>query len=355
MSNVSEKALPNYKAVPLRSESIRVAVIQSAVKPVDGKNPKPGVLRNAEHLCWLVDRAQRRFGVASSHDLIAFTEFPITSYDESWDRADCLRVAIEIPGEETELLGQKAKQHNCYIAFGSWARHADWPGHFVSTGVVVGPSGDVVAALWKVRNARGGSRGTNRGALPQEMFATSVYDVLDQYVEMYGWDAVWPVARLDIGNIAMQAWRREPEIARAMAIMGTEILIKTAGGGGGDPFFRVDLQDHCLTNDFYGLYCTQAVSFDDEFIEDYGAGLSAIVDNQGRIIAETSSHHETVVSAAIPIGAFRRRHSIPHVCKDLYRGIWAEYEAKYPANTYLEHVPSDSFDSGRQVMDSICW
>ena len=49
------------------------------------------------------------------------------------------------------------------------------------------------------------------------LLSSTVYDVLDRYVEMYGWDAVLPVVRTDIGNISMtsatnrnNAWSSPP-------------------------------------------------------------------------------------------------------------------------------------------------
>lgn len=347
MSQGSVKPLPNYQVVPLRSDVIQVAAIQSRNQTIDSKNPKPGLRRNTEHLCWLVDKAQARFGSGGRKDLIVFSEMPIAGWEEDWDRDDCLRISIELPGEETEMLGAKAKQHNCYIAFGSYCKHKDWPGHFISTATIVGPSGDIVAALWKARNWRG------LGAT--EIFATTVFDVLDEYVERYGWDAVWPVARLDIGNIGMGPYLREPEIARAMSVMGAEIIISDWSPGNGQSNEWVSLQADCLTNDVWGMFCAQAVSLSDTHIEDVGYGYSSIIDNFGRPVARAVSHHETVVSAAIPMAAFRARHSIPVVAKELYTDLWRKYSSKYPPNMYAQYLPKDLIDAARQVHEVVQW
>lgn len=53
-----KKPLPNYDVVPLRSEDILVAAVQTRLKNVDPKNPKPGMKENLTHLLDCIDVAQ---------------------------------------------------------------------------------------------------------------------------------------------------------------------------------------------------------------------------------------------------------------------------------------------------------
>src|SRR5690606_3049760 len=94
----------------------------------------------------------------------------------------------------------------------------------INMSVIMGPDGNIVSKQWKARNILGLF---GEGAL----IGTTVYDVLDRYVEMYGWDAVLPVARTDIGNIAMTAVGIEPLLYQCLALKGAEILIMTVTGG----------------------------------------------------------------------------------------------------------------------------
>ena len=92
----------------------------------------------------------------------------------------------------------RAKRYSCYIAFGCLARDATWPGHLFNRQVPVGPQGSVVDVHWKQRNVRGMFPGS-------ENLTTTIYDILDEYVERFGWDRVSPVVQTEIGNIAMSA------------------------------------------------------------------------------------------------------------------------------------------------------
>lgn len=91
-------------------------------------------------------------------------------------------------GPETESVAEKARQYGCYIVFGSYAVDPDWPNHILSITTIMGPDGTIMDKHWKARNIKGVFPGV-------ELFTTTIYDVLDRYVEMYGADAVLPAAK----------------------------------------------------------------------------------------------------------------------------------------------------------------
>ena len=189
---VSVAADGNYGRVPLRKDTVRVTAVQSIMRAVrNTDNPGPEMKANLDHMLDLIDKAN---GFGGTQDLVCFHEQPIMGWNP-WTREQVLRVAIEIPGPETEALGRKAKEYGCYITFGTYARDADWPGHVLLNGVLIGPEGNVVANHWKTNNIRGFIPGW-------DIFTTGIYDVLDRYREMYGENEVLQVARTDIGNIS---------------------------------------------------------------------------------------------------------------------------------------------------------
>jgi hypothetical protein len=99
----------------------------------------------------------------------------------------------------------------------------NWPGHRLHLMVMCKPDGSVVSHS-KQRNVRGMFPGA-------EQYTSVIYDVYDRYVEMYGLDAVIPIERTDIGNIAMSAVPIEPELFfRCMAFKGAEIICRVATG-----------------------------------------------------------------------------------------------------------------------------
>lgn len=345
-----KKPLPNYEVVPLRSDEITVAAVQMRLKNIDAKNPKPGIKNNMDHMLWLIDAAQHTPQALTGGrvDLLAFPEFALQGFDIKWTRQDWLKVAIELPGEETELFGNKAKEYNCYIEIQAFTKEKDWPGHYFNCSFIVGPSGEVIHRHWKNSD-------------PRIEGATSVHNVLDEYLERYGWDAVWPVAKTDIGNIATFVCHEglPPEPARAFAIKGAEILVRSIAGAAahyvvrerGDA--RIGMQAHCMFNDVYGVFANNALApvlspserkFAPYRLTDQGCGSSMIIDNVGKILERAGSPAETVVLATIPIASYRKDHSIPVIKKEVYEGIWTNYVSKWPPNMYKDYLPKDTAD-----------
>src|SRR2546430_2207941 len=66
------------------------------------------------------------------------------------------------------------------------------------------------------------------------MFAPSPWDVWDAFLDRYGIDAVFPVATTEIGRLAAIASEEilYPEIARAHAVKGAEILLHSTSEAG---------------------------------------------------------------------------------------------------------------------------
>lgn len=330
-----------YEVVPLEKDAFYLGVAQSRVMPVDLANLKESRKANLDHMLGLIDAATIGF---VKPDLLFFHEFPITGW-HNWTRAETLRVAIDIPGEETEAIARKARQHGMYIVFGSYARDPDWKDHVLSITTVVGPDGGIIDKHWKARNIKGLFGGGT------ELFTTTVYDVLDRYIEMYGEDAVIPVTRTPIGNFVTSSIQREPEYFRAAAMKGAEVMLRTATGG----FSPVDIQATSLYNGVYTAICNNAISSGSPFFEDSGAGGSAIYGPGGETLDVAKSPNETLVIARIPIAQFRARHRQPVIHKELYIKEFEAYVPRYGPNLFQDYLASDLQDAGRYLKDKGRW
>jgi len=347
--SVAQKGV--YETVPLRQESINVCAIQSRVRSVDVRNLAPTMKANLDHALGLIDVAQgsveawngeRRWG--GKQDLICMHEFPIQGF-QPWTRSELNKVAFELPGPEVDAIGERAKRYGCYIAFGCYAKEKDWPRHVINMSVIVGPTGEIVAKHWKARNIL--------GLFGEDaLIGTTVYDVLDRYVEMYGWDATLPVARTDIGNIAMTAVGIEPLLYQCLALKGAEILIMSVTGGSNAESARMTAR----YNRIYTVGVGNSASPDNiGFMEAAGAQDegTVIVDPRGTILANTSNHHEDTASARIPIGDFRKTRRFPEVPVALFRPVLAQYEPLFQPNNFLETLPETYKEAGKLVRERL--
>lgn len=324
-----------YARVPLRRETVSVAAVQTRVRAVDGKAPAAGIRANLAHMLELIDKVQFYGG---TKDLLCFHEFPLQGW-YPWDRAELERLCIDLPGPETEEIAGRAKRYGCYIQFGAYARDRDWPGHVLSVTSIIGPDGKFVARDWKARNIVGVFPGF-------ELVTTTVYNVLDRFIEMYGEDAVVPVHRTDIGNLATSSTQLEPELFRVMALKGAELLLRTATGG----FEAEDIRMVSRYNRVYSVVVNNAVSPDNPgFLDDPGgkSGGTAIYGPAGETLAEAGSGFEQEVVAQLPVAQYRATHRLPDLHIGLYEAALRAYRPRFAPGLFSEYLPKDLRDAKR--------
>ncbi len=346
-SGISVARNGKYETVVLRQDSINVTAIQSHVRSVDIRDLKRTMKANLDHVLKLIDYAQgspeawgneRLWG--AKQDLLCLHEFPLQGF-QPWTREQLLRVAIDLPGPETEAIGERARRYGCYISFGAYAREKDWPRHVINMSILMGPDGNIVSKQWKGRNILGLF---GEGAL----IGTTVYDVLDRYVEMYGWDATLPVARTDIGNIAITAVGMEPMLYQCLALKGAEILVLSVTGGSN----AESAKQVARANRIFTVGIGNAVTPDNIGWAD-AAGVrgdgSLIADPRGETMAQTANHHEDFASARIPIADFLKTRRFPEIPAALFLPVLQQYEPRFKPNAFLDSLPETYKEAGALV------
>lgn len=336
-----------YATVPLKQDFVNVAAVQSQLFSIDLRDRKATLKRNMDRVLRLIDLAQnspeewngeRRWG--SKVDLICMHEFPIQGW-QPWNRKELQQIAFDLPGPESEAIGERAKRYGCYIAYGCYAREKDWPDHIINMSVLVGPDGNIVSKQWKARNILGlfGD---------QALIGTTIYDVLDRYVEMYGWDATLPVARTDIGNIAITAVGVEPMLYTALALKGAEILVLSVTGGSNN---QSAIQT-ARTNRIYTVGVGNSVSPGNIGFPE-GSGTrdegTVIVDPRGTTLAATDNHHEDIITARVPMADFRKTRRMPEVPMALLLPVFQQYEPVFKPNAFAGKLPASYQEAGELV------
>ena len=323
----------SYDTVPLRSDNVMLGVVQTKVVGIDGDAPAPGLRANLDYMLRCIDKAQTFGGRC---DLLCFHEFPLQGFRLNWNRQQYQNVALEVASEPFMEIAARAKKYNCYVTFGSLCKDPSWPRHVFNWQIMVGPQGTVVDVHWKQRNVRGMFPGS-------EQFTTTIYDVFHEYVERYGWDRVVPIARTDIGNIAMSSVQFEPELFRCMALKGAEIIVRTATGG-------CEWEDMRLTSYHNSLYtviahnCLNLGVPNSDFFEETApkndwVGRSAIFGPRGDVLAEADKF-ETRRVAMINMKLFRMKHRLPDVHSSMYAHVYDAYRERYDSGLYSSYLPN---------------
>jgi predicted amidohydrolase len=254
------------------------------------------------------------------------TGFPMGESIEEWREKACL----EIGGETYERLGKIAQDRNIFLSGNAYELDENFPELYFQTSFIIAPNGDVAVRYRRLNS----------------MFAPTPHDVWDQYLDIYGLDAVFPVAKTDIGNLACIASEEilYPEIARCLAMRGAEVFCHSSSEifGMENTPKNVAKLARSYENMAYVVSANSAGIADISIPENSTDGGSKIVDYKGLVIAETGQGESINAFAEIDLAALRRNRKRAGMANILSRQrfeLFAESYAKhsfYPPNTLLE-------------------
>jgi predicted amidohydrolase len=313
------------------------------------------VMKNVERCCTLIDRCAGFFSrmLGEQVRLVTFGEYHLQDWRGVtapwWDQeVDPIEVCISIPGEETERLGQKAKQYGIYIAAQALEYDPNFPGYFFNCGFIISPEGKVIYKRHKTEHA---------GFL---MYA-SPHDVLDRYMELYAkgrsvGETIYPVVETEIGTLGMCMCYEMiiPELHRQLVANGAEVIIR--------PTAEMEMFSAEPRNVSHTLDRARAIENVAYYIvphigpanyagaREEWAGGSIIVNYDGRVMAQASTVGETLIGAVIDVDRLRRvrangqnylAKSVPHKGVrglPLFRPETYDYLQKgsYPANLWAK-------------------
>jgi len=287
-----------YPASVLDRDTISIAVAQTRIGQVAPGSARTDRLANVVHMCEWVDRA---FASGRSADLLVFHAWALLPSAARYSRDQLMRMALELPGEESQRLAAKAREYGCHIAFSAWQRDVQWPGEVIAVNALLDDHGETIATHWQACHERG------PGGERLDAQLTAVEDVLEAYVERYGVDAVLPVARTRVGNLALHTVAREPELVRVLAAKGCEVLVRSAPGG----YVRTDMAAGSLYSGIYTAVAGRAWPWGGESIAATAADWRCLVIGpRGETLNQADCGAEQVLTTRIPLAAYRERHAV---------------------------------------------
>ncbi len=264
-------------------------------------------------------------------------------------------LAPTIPGEETDFLGELCKEYGFYLA-GQMQIKDDSiiKDRVFNAGFIIDPNGKVILKHIKTL------------VFQREPMVTPM-DIWKVYVDKYGNDpvklceAVYPVAKTDIGNIGLSicAEGSFPEMTRGLAVNGAEIIVRGqyVEPWIGNGMFEIQNKAHAIFNTCYVIAPSIANHYGSHLDargymppEQPGTyGKSQIIDYRGSVLSELQTG-DSYVSAILNIDGlrdFRVRGLWMNLVKDLrvemFKVIYDALEAKgglYPKNIWIDEPPT---------------
>ena len=254
------------------------------------------------------------------------TGFPLAESIAEWSA----KAALDPAGPEYAAIGALAEACDVHLAVNAYETDAAFPGLYFQASVVFAPSGDVVLRYRRLVS----------------LFAPTPHDVWDAYLDRYGLEGVFPVARTPLGRLSAIASEEVlyPEIARAFALRGAEVLLHSTSEVGSPALTPKDIAKRARAFESMA-YLVSANSGGLEGCDipaESTDGMSKVVDYQGAVLAEAGFGESMVAAAEIDLDGLRRWRQRPGMANVLSRQrteLFAELYARrsvHPPNTLLE-------------------
>lgn len=234
------------------------------------------------------------------------------------------KAAFDKDGPEYEALGKMAQSLGLFVAGNAYETDVHFPGLYFQASFVIAPTGNIVLRYRRLTS----------------MFAPTPHDVWDKYLDIYGLDGVFPVAKTEIGNLAAIASEEilYPEIARAMALRGAEIFVHSSSEIG-SPMATPKMiakRARAFENMAYVVSANTAGIHGTTLPLASADGNSMIIDYKGHVIAESNSGETFTAFADIDLAALRAARRKPGMTNTLSRQRSALFAATYSADTHQQ-------------------
>jgi predicted amidohydrolase len=255
------------------------------------------------------------------------TGFPMGETMESWQNKAC----IEVAGKEYEALGEIAQKQGIYLSGNAYELDEHFPELYFQTSFIIGDNGDVILRYRRLNS----------------LLTPTPHDVLDAYLDHYGADSLFPVVDTPLGRLACVASEEilYPEISRAMALRGAEVICHSSSEVG-SPLMtpkNIAKRARAFENMVYVVSANSGGISDNPIPITSADGHSQVVNYKGQVMAETGQGESMSGVAEIDIETLRRVRSRPAMTNVLSRQrleIFADTyagEPVHPANTLLEN------------------
>jgi predicted amidohydrolase len=261
----------------------------------------------------------------------AFTGHPLGESFPEW----IAKAAFAPDGEEEEALGGIAQQQEIYLAVNAYATDEAFDGLYFQVCLLMDPSGDVVLRYRRLNS----------------MFAPTPHDVWSRFLDAYGADAAFPVARTELGAIAAIASEEilYPEIARALALRGAEVFVHPTSEAGSPLVTQKDVARRARAQENLA-YVVSANSAGITGSPIPGAstdGGSQVVDPSGAVLVQSGPGESMVANAPIDLAALRRERRRPGMGNLLARQRLELFTDAYAGTVY----PPDTLAAGPVTRD----
>lgn len=233
------------------------------------------------------------------------------------------RAAIAMNGPEYDALAVIAAREQVFLAGNAYEADDYFPDLYFQTSFILSPAGSVVLRYRRLVS----------------LYSPSPYDVLEQYLAIYGANALFPVADTEIGRLAAVASEEilYPEISRGLVMRGAEILVHSTSEMGSPALTAKDIakRARAAENLVYVVSANAAGVTGTALPAHSTTGMAKIVNYEGRALAEAPPGGDSLTAhATIDLAALRARRRQAGLSNTLVRQPFQAYAESYAATAF---------------------
>lgn len=256
---------------------------------------------------------------------------------------DMARLSLTYPDPIFDRIAEFAQRHKVYMAFQNFEIHPRLPGRVFNSAFLIDDSGNLVHTYRKNQCA------DVWGLLPD----TTPGSVLSQYLDVFGADALFPVADTPLGRLANMICfdNMIPEVAHGLRRAGAEVILHSTSephGGSGREIWDTGRRMRAFENTVYLLSALEGgehQTHDSDQYTFFRRGHSRIVRFDGRVEGTVDGPGPVAFRVNIDLGALRRARANPFVNYSLWDDP-AVYADIYAGDVGL---PNDLWSGDPQV------
>jgi predicted amidohydrolase len=246
------------------------------------------------------------------------TGFPMGESIEAWKT----KASLDLNGPEYDHIGAMAQRLGVYLSGNVYENDPHFPEIYFQTSFIIAPNGNVVLRYRRLNS----------------MFAPTPHDVWDKYLEVYGYEAVFPVAKTDIGNLACIASEEilYPEIARCLAMRGAEVFCHSSSEVGSNLLTQKNVAKlaRAIESMAYVVSANSAGMAGTPIPFASTDGASKVINYEGLVLAEAGYGESMVANATIDLPALRAHRQRPAMSNFLARQRFELYAPSYAAHSF---------------------
>jgi deaminated glutathione amidase len=254
--------------------------------------------------------------------LVVLPEYTLTGFPTRESIPEWIdKAVLSQGGPEYERFGKIANANDCYVAGSSYELDPKFPGIFFQCAWLIAPSGSNVLRYRRLIST----------------LVPTPHDVWDAYLDAYGIDGVFPVARTPLGRFAAIASEEilYPEIARCHAVRGAEIFLHSSSEAYTTtmPTKRIARLARAMENLAWVVSANTAGVASMDISIDSANGGSEIIDHLGSTVVAAGQGETMTANARIDIAGLR------------------EYRRRSGISNMLSRLPFDVFQAGIAGLD----